>query len=72
MNTRIRRLAVGLLVCYVALFVQLNLLQVQRQDELAADPRNDRQTIRDFNRNRGEIISADGVVLAYSEPLDDP
>lgn len=51
--------------------MQLNLLQAQRQDELAAIV-NDRQTIRDFNRNRGEIISADGVVLAYSEPLDDP
>lgn len=72
MNTKIRRLAVGLLLCYVALFVQLNILQVGREEELTADPRNDRQTIRDFNRPRGEIISADGVVLAYSEKVDDP
>lgn len=72
MNARIRRLAVGLLVCYVALFVQLNILQVGREEELASDPRNDRQTIRDFNRPRGEIVSADGVVLALSEPVDDP
>jgi peptidoglycan glycosyltransferase len=72
MNTKIRRLAVGLLVCYLALFVQLNILQVGREEELAADPRNDRQTIRDFNRPRGEIITADGVVLAYSEPVDNP
>jgi peptidoglycan glycosyltransferase len=72
MNTKIRRLAVGLLLCYVALFVQLNILQVGREEELTSDPRNDRQTIRDFNRPRGEIISADGVVLAYSEKVDDP
>lgn len=72
MNTRIRRLAVGLLVCYLALFVQLNILQVGREEELTSDPRNDRQTIRDFNRPRGPIISADGVVLALSEPVDDP
>jgi len=71
MNTRIRRLAIGMLVCYFALFVQLNILQVGREEELTADPRNDRQTIRDFNRPRGEIFSADGVVLAYSEPVLD-
>ncbi|MCB0997768.1 MAG: penicillin-binding protein 2 [Acidimicrobiales bacterium] len=72
MNTRIRRLAVGLLVCYLALFVQLNLLQVQREEELTSDPRNDRQTIRDFNRPRGDIITADGVVLARSVRIDEP
>ena len=71
MNTRIRRLAVGMLVCYLALFVQLNILQVGREEELTADPRNDRQTIRDFNRPRGEIVSADGMVLARSEPVLD-
>ena len=66
MNAKIRRLAAFLILCYVALFVQLNVLQVGRQEELAADSRNDRQTIRDFNRPRGQIISADGVVLAES------
>lgn len=70
MNTRIRRLAVGLLVCYLALFVQLNVLQVGRQEELAGDSRNDRQTIRDFNRPRGEIVTADGVVVAQSVPSE--
>ncbi|CAB4567476.1 MAG: hypothetical protein F2534_11205 [Actinobacteria bacterium] len=72
MNARIRRLAVGMLVCYLALFVQLNVLQVGREEELSSDPRNDRQTIRDFNRPRGEILSADGVVLAFSEPVTSP
>lgn len=72
MNTKIRRLAVGLLVCYIALFVQLNLLQVNREKELTSDPRNDRQTIRDFNRPRGEIVTADGVVIARSVPVTDP
>lgn len=66
MNTKIRRLAVGLLVCYIALFAQLNLLQVGQREELADDPRNDRQTTRDFNRPRGPIVTADGVVVADS------
>jgi peptidoglycan glycosyltransferase len=72
MNSKIRRLAIGLLVCYVALFVQLNVLQVKREAELAADTRNDRQTTRDFNKPRGEIISADGIVLARSVPSANP
>ena len=53
MNTQIRKLAVGLLVLYLALFVQLNVLQVGKQEALTADPQNNRQTIRDFNRPRG-------------------
>lgn len=68
MNKQIRRLAVALLVCYLALFVQLNVLAVGRQQELNADPRNNRQTERDFNRPRGSILAADGTVLARSVP----
>jgi peptidoglycan glycosyltransferase len=68
MNRQIRRLAVALLVCYVVLFVQLNVLAVGRQQELNADPRNNRQTERDFNRPRGSIVAADGTVLARSVP----
>jgi len=68
MNKQIRRLAVALLACYLVLFVQLNVLAVGRQDQLNADPRNNRQTERDFNRPRGAIIAADGTVLARSVP----
>ena len=35
-NSRIRKLAVGLLACYLVLFVQLNVIQVAQQDSLAA------------------------------------
>jgi penicillin-binding protein A len=68
MNKQIRRLAVGLLALYLALFVQLNVLQVGREKELNANPKNNRQTIRDFNRPRGPIVTADGVVIAQSVP----
>jgi peptidoglycan glycosyltransferase len=72
MNAKIRHLAVGLIVCYVALFVQLNVLQVGKEKALSADARNNRQTIRDFNRPRGPIVTADGAVVARSVPVDDP
>ena len=66
MNQRIRRLALALLVLYVVLFVQLNIVQVGRKASLDADVRNTRQTVRDFDEPRGPILSADGVVLAES------
>ncbi len=72
MNKQIRRLAAGLLVCYLVLFVQLNLLQAgQQREELAEDPRNTREAEKEFNLPRGPILAADGVVLAESTPSDD-
>jgi penicillin-binding protein A len=70
-NSRIRHLALGLLACFVILFVQLNVLQVGRSEELQTDTRNNRQVVRDFNRFRGPIVSADGQTLALSVPLAD-
>lgn len=72
MNKQIRRLAAGLLVCFLVLFVQLNIIQVGREEALNADVRNQRQTIRDFNRPRGSIVTADGVVIAQSVKTTDP
>ncbi len=71
MNKQIRKLAGGLLVLYLALFVALNVVQVGKKDELNAAPQNNRQTIRDFNRPRGAIVTADGVVVARSVPSTD-
>jgi len=68
MNKQIRRLALGLLVCYVILFVQLNIIQVGREQALMADVRNNRLTTRDFNRPRGPIVTADGTIIAQSVP----
>jgi peptidoglycan glycosyltransferase len=67
-NKQIRKLVAGLLVLYLALFVSLNFTQVVRKEALDADPKNNRQTIRDFNRPRGQIVTADGVVVAQSIP----
>lgn len=68
MNRSIRRLGVGLLVCYAALFAIVNYVQVVRADDLNDDPRNTRPAVRDFDRNRGRILTADGVELAVTVP----
>lgn len=68
MNKQIRRLAAALLLCYVVLFVQLNLLQVVKRDELVTNTNNNRAVLRDFDKPRGTIVTADGVVIAESVP----
>src|SRR5258706_7177594 len=55
-----------MIVLFAALFVQLNVVQVLRADEYADKPQNTRAVVRDYERPRGQIISADGTVLARS------
>jgi peptidoglycan glycosyltransferase len=66
MKRQIRRLGIAMVVLYVALFVQLNVVQVLRQDEYNNNPANIRAVTRDYGRPRGQIVSADGTVLARS------
>ena len=53
-----------LVVCFAALFAQLNWLQLFGADELEDNPDNTTAIIRDFGRDRGTIVTADGVVVA--------
>ena len=66
MNRQIRRLGVAMLVLFGALFLQLNVVQVLRADEYGDKPGNTRAVVRDYSRPRGQIVSADGTVLARS------
>ncbi len=70
MNRQIRRLGIGLLVLFGALFVQLNVIQVLRADSYNNNPNNTRAIVRDFSRPRGQIVAADGTVLARSVPAE--
>ena len=66
MNRQIRRLGIGLIALFIAMLVQLNVLQVIKADQYANDPRNSRNAERDFGQPRGRILTADGRVLAQS------
>jgi peptidoglycan glycosyltransferase len=70
-NRQVRRVAFVVCGLFVALFLQLNYVQVVAAHRLANDPRNIRQAVRDYSRPRGRIISADGEVIAESVPADD-
>jgi penicillin-binding protein A len=69
-NPQVRRVGIAVVGCFVALFLQLNYLQVFRADSLANDARNTRAVQRAFSQPRGEILTADGVIVARSEPVD--
>jgi peptidoglycan glycosyltransferase len=65
-NRQIKRLGAALVLCYLVLFAQLNIVQVLRADDLNANPENSRQVQRRFDRPRGSITSADGALLAQT------
>jgi penicillin-binding protein A len=70
-NTRVRRTALSLCVVFVCLFGMLNYLQVVHAEKLDDDPRNFRRIVRDYANPRGDILDANGVVVATSTPTDD-
>ncbi len=69
MNTQIRRLGIGLLACYLALFVMLNWIQVVHKTSLDNNALNDLRVKQQFNKDRGSITSADGALLAQSQTV---
>jgi peptidoglycan glycosyltransferase len=68
---QIRLLGLGLMCCFLLLFVQLNRLTVFDAAKLNDNPNNTREILRDFSQPRGTVTSADGVVLARSVPSND-
>jgi peptidoglycan glycosyltransferase len=68
MNKQLRRLGAGLIACYLALFAMVNWVQVFHAQDLNENAINTRKIVRDFNRPRGQIIAADGAVLAKTVP----
>lgn len=70
MNNQIRAVGAVLLLCFATLFVRLNFLQVVDQQALAQHPENSRGPVADFGEARGDILTADGVVVATSREVD--
>lgn len=66
MNKKIRQLAFGMMALYVLLFAAMNYWQVGRASDLNAMSDNYRAIRREFDRPRGDIVTADGVVVARS------
>ena len=71
MTRQIRLLGIGLMVCFLILFVQLNRLTIFEAQRLTDNPINTRAILRDFSQPRGQVTTADGVVIARSVPSND-
>lgn len=72
MNRQIRLVGIGIIVLFIGLFVQLNYLQVFHAAALDNKPQNTRRIIQEYDRPRGDIIAANGTLLAYSKPVKGP
>lgn len=72
MNRAIRRIALILGVAFGALFVNLNVVQLAKSDELANHPQNRRLLVQEYATHRGEILTSDQQVLAESVESDNP
>ena len=68
MEKRIRWVGVVMVLLFVALFVQLNNIQVFKSNALANSQSNPRVLVNERSQPRGDILSADGVTLASSVP----
>ena len=69
MNRRIRRLGIGLVALFGLLFAQVSYIQVFAASGIAGNPANARrQIIAEYKVERGQIITADGTVIALSQP----
>lgn len=71
MNSTIRKVSTATLLLIVLLIAALTKVQFLDSAQLRADPRNfERTQYSEFSRIRGQI-SANGIVLASSEPTED-
>ena len=71
MNTPVRRIAIAVMAMILLLMANLTYVQVVKAGDYRDDPRNQRVLLAEYSRQRGQIISADGQVLAASAPVDD-
>lgn len=71
MNTAIRRVGIGVVLLLLVLVGQLTYLQIVDANNLKANPHNVRKLLEDANRPRGDIVTADGTIVAHSTKVSD-
>ena len=71
MNPAIRKVGVGLILLLLVLVGQLTYLQIVDAHNLNNNPHNVRTLLENANRPRGDILTADGTVVAHSVTVND-
>jgi peptidoglycan glycosyltransferase len=70
-NRALRRISIAVLVMFVLLLINVNYLQGFEPASLAAKPNNVRAFDAQFQYQRGNIVTQDGVTVAESKPSGD-
>ena len=68
MHRQIRKVGIGLVFLFLAVFLQLNYVQIFAAEEIASNNANIRSLLREYSIKRGDIITLDGTRVAVSEP----
>jgi peptidoglycan glycosyltransferase len=71
MNTPLRRVGVAMMVLILLLMANVTYVQVIDASTYQNDPHNQRQIQNQLSLQRGQILAADGTVLASSQPTND-
>lgn len=66
MQSQIRRVGVGLILAFIAVFLQLNYVQIFAAEKIAGNPANVRALLREYSIKRGDILTSDGKEIATS------
>jgi peptidoglycan glycosyltransferase len=66
MSSQIRKVGIGLLLAFGALFLQLNYVQIWAAEDIASNPANIRALIAEYSVKRGDISTLDGEPVATS------
>jgi peptidoglycan glycosyltransferase len=66
MNDQIRRVGIGLVVAFLAVFVQLNYVQIFAAEDIASNNANIRSLLREYSIKRGDILTVDARQIARS------
>jgi penicillin-binding protein A len=70
-NAPLRKVGIVVLALFALLFINLNWIQAYKADDYRTSQYNGRVLISDYERQRGVIADAHGVVLARSVATDD-
>jgi penicillin-binding protein A len=68
MQKQIRKVGLGLVLAFLAVFFQLNYVQIFAAERIAGNNANVRSLLREYSIKRGDIITLDGTTVAKSEP----
>lgn len=70
MQRQIRKVGLGLVAAFLAVFLQLNYLQIFAAERIASNDANIRRKLREYSIKRGDIVTNDGVQIATSRETD--